>query len=301
MFNTLQQKWNVTGWRLLLILLTFAVGGSLSGYIGKKILFILSINAAAVYITVYIIIVTLIWPFMVLAVSIPFGQLSFFKAYLKKMFGRFSNRKKLIPDSEQLTKANDPSKNDKWKIAIFASGAGSNAQQIISYFKNHSTITVSLIVCNKPGAGVLNIAASENIPFFLIENEEFFRGSGYVPQLKKQEINFIVLAGFLWKIPQTLINAYPKRIINIHPALLPNYGGKGMYGDNVHKAVIENGEKESGITIHYVDEHYDNGDIIFQARCPVLLADTSQALAQRIHALEHAHFSKTIERILMNT
>lgn len=184
-------------------------------------------------------------------------------------------------------------------IAIFASGAGSNARKIIDHFKNSSLIKISLIVCNKPGAGVLDIAAKENIPAILIDKEKFFRGNAYTAELKEKEIAFIVLAGFLWKIPAALIKEYPNRIINIHPALLPKYGGKGMYGNNVHAAVIAAGEKESGITIHYVDGHYDNGDIIFQAKCPVLPGDTPDLLAQRIHQLEHEHFPKAIEKLVI--
>ncbi|MBL7744411.1 MAG: phosphoribosylglycinamide formyltransferase [Chitinophagaceae bacterium] len=186
-------------------------------------------------------------------------------------------------------------------IAIFASGAGSNAQKIIDHFKNSDAVKVSLIICNKPGAGVLNIAANENIPAILIEKEKFFRGNAYTDELKETQVDFIVLAGFLWKIPDRLIKMYPGRIINIHPALLPKYGGKGMYGHHVHAAVIAAGEKESGITIHYVDEHYDNGDIIFQAKCPVLSHDTPDSLAQRIHQLEHEHFPKVIGKIVAGT
>lgn len=186
------------------------------------------------------------------------------------------------------------------RIAIFASGAGSNARKIIEYFAEPRDVQadISLIVCNKPGAGVLQIAAEKKIPQLLIEKEQFFRGNGYVDELKAAGIDFIVLAGFLWKIPDTLVNAYRHRIINIHPALLPKYGGKGMYGNHVHAAVIAAGETESGITIHYVDEHYDNGDIILQATCPVLPDDTPETLAQRIHALEHAHFPKAVEQCL---
>lgn len=184
------------------------------------------------------------------------------------------------------------------RLAIFASGAGSNAQKVIDHFRNNPKIEISLIVCNKPGAGVLNIAIKENIPVLLIDREKFFRGNAYTDELQENKIDFIVLAGFLWKIPDALIRAFRNRIINIHPALLPNYGGKGMYGNHVHEAVIAAGEKESGITIHYVDEHYDNGDIIFQARCPVLPGDTPELLAQRIHQLEHEHFPKVIENCL---
>lgn len=188
-------------------------------------------------------------------------------------------------------------KNDLFKkqIAIFASGAGSNAQKIIEHFRNITNITVALIVCNKQGAGVVQIAADNSIPILLIEKDRFFSSNSYVAELKQANIDFIVLAGFLWKIPEKLIQHYRNKIINIHPALLPKFGGKGMYGAKVHEAVIAAGEKESGITIHYVDEHYDNGDIILQATCPVTPNDTADTLAEKIHKLEHENFAKVIE------
>jgi len=185
------------------------------------------------------------------------------------------------------------------RIAIFASGAGSNAKKIIEYFASHAAIQVALIVCNKPGAGVLAIADQYGIPTLLIEKEKFFRGNAYVEELKKAQIDFIILAGFLWKIPAALIHAYPNKIINIHPALLPKYGGKGMYGQFVHEAVLATREKESGITVHIVDELYDHGQMIFQASCPVLPTDTAATLAQRIHALEHQHYPQVIEQFIM--
>lgn len=187
-----------------------------------------------------------------------------------------------------------------FRLAVFASGTGSNAQKLIDYFANSALATVALIVCNKPGAGVLAIAEKAAIPTLLIEKEQFFWGDAYLPALKKAGINFIVLAGFLWKIPQALIEAYPKRIVNIHPALLPKYGGKGMYGQYVHEAVLQAGEVESGITVHYVDEHYDNGDIIFQTACPVLEGDTPETIASRIHLLEHLHYPRVIEDVLVS-
>jgi phosphoribosylglycinamide formyltransferase 1 len=194
---------------------------------------------------------------------------------------------------------NDKQQTAKDKnLVIFASGAGSNAQQIINYFKDSGLAKVSLVVCNKPGAGVIGIANKENIPVLLVKKERLFRGDGYLPELQKHNIDLVILAGFLWKIPQTLIDAYPRRIINIHPALLPKYGGKGMYGHYVHESILSAGEVESGITIHYVDEHYDNGDIIFQTACPVLEGDTADTLAQRIHQLEHLHYPKVIEEVL---
>jgi phosphoribosylglycinamide formyltransferase-1 len=183
-------------------------------------------------------------------------------------------------------------------IAIFASGAGSNAQKIIDRFRNHSTIKIGLIVCNKEGAGVLAIAEKEGINTLLIEKERFFRGDAFVPELKASSIDFVVLAGFLWKIPVKLIQAYPNRIINIHPALLPKYGGKGMYGGFVHAAVIAANEVESGITIHYVDELYDHGGVIFQATCVVDTIDTPESLAKKIHALEHLHYPRVVEEVV---
>jgi phosphoribosylglycinamide formyltransferase-1 len=186
----------------------------------------------------------------------------------------------------------------KKNLVLFASGAGSNAQQIINYFRSSPVAKVVLIVCNKSGAGVISIAEKENIPVLMIEKERFFKGDGYLPEFQKLNTNLIVLAGFLWKIPQILIDHYPRRIINIHPALLPKYGGKGMYGQYVHEAIINAGEVESGITIHYVDEHYDNGDIIFQTACPVLEEDSPETLAQRIHKLEHLHYPIVIEELL---
>ncbi|HEV9037965.1 MAG TPA: phosphoribosylglycinamide formyltransferase [Puia sp.] len=184
------------------------------------------------------------------------------------------------------------------QLAIFASGTGSNAARIIDYFRHHREIKVGLIVCNKPGAGVLNVAEREGLPVLLIEKERFFRGDGYVEDLRRREIGLIVLAGFLWKIPLTLVRAYPGKIVNIHPALLPKYGGKGMYGRFVHEAVLAASEKETGITIHYVDELYDHGAPIFQAKIVVEPGDTPDTLAKKIHLLEYEHFPRIIEEVL---
>lgn len=188
--------------------------------------------------------------------------------------------------------------NPTFRLAVFASGAGSNARQLINYFKTSSLARVALVVCNKPGAGVLAIAESKGLPVLLLEKEHFFRGDAYLPQLRQARIDFLILAGFLWKVPQPLIEAYPRRIVNIHPALLPKFGGRGMYGQYVHEAVLQAGERESGITIHYVDEQYDNGAIIFQAACPVLDSDTPELIAQRIHQLEHLHYPRVVEEVL---
>lgn len=183
-------------------------------------------------------------------------------------------------------------------IAIFASGAGSNAQKIIDHFRNSPSVKVALVLCNKPGAGVLQIAKKENILSVLVEKEKFFRGDSYLPLLKENNISLLVLAGFLWKVPAALVKEYPGRILNIHPALLPKYGGKGMYGHFVHEAVLAAGEKESGITIHIVDEQYDHGAAILQATCPVFENDTPETLAERIHVLEHTHYPAAIEKVL---
>ncbi|HLO80817.1 MAG TPA: phosphoribosylglycinamide formyltransferase [Chitinophagaceae bacterium] len=183
-------------------------------------------------------------------------------------------------------------------LIIFASGTGSNAQKIIDFFRNNPSVKISLIVCNKAGAGVLDIAAREHIPTLLIEKEQFFRGNGYVDELKAFNPRLIILAGFLWKLPAALVRAFPHQIINIHPALLPKYGGKGMYGHFVHDAVIAAQDAETGITIHFVDELYDHGDYIFQAKIPVEPGDTPDSIAKKVQALEHSHFPRVISELL---
>lgn len=186
------------------------------------------------------------------------------------------------------------------RIAIFASGTGSNAQKILSHFKTSNKIEVALIVSNKSNAGVLNFAKEYSVPTLIIDREKFLKGDGYVPELQAAKIDWIILAGFLWKIPVSLLNHWEKRIINIHPALLPKYGGKGMYGEAVHRAVLAANEKESGITIHYVDEQYDHGATIFQATCSVLSTDLVENLAEKIHALEHLHYPVVIEKEILS-
>lgn len=282
MFQKLKQRWKVNGLNLALIITTFALGGSLCGYTGRKLLALTQLEKGVLWVVLYIILITLLWPLCVLLISVPLGQFGFFKRYIAKIFGRFSNKKKIGVHN----------------IAIFASGAGSNAQQIINRFSNHPTIKVALIVCNKPGAGVLDLAKKHSIPSIIIEKEVFFKGSAYVEVLQQHNIHFIVLAGFLWKVPSTLIKAYPQKVVNIHPALLPAYGGKGMYGHFVHEAVIANKETQSGITIHYVDELYDHGAIIKQATCTVTETDTPETLAAKIHVLEHEWFGKVIEEVM---
>jgi phosphoribosylglycinamide formyltransferase-1 len=183
-------------------------------------------------------------------------------------------------------------------ICIFASGAGTNAQKIIDHFRLSGVGRVVLIVCNNPQAGVTKIAEKENIPLLIIEKEKFFRGDAYLDELKKGKIDWIVLAGFLWKIPMAMIRAYPERIINLHPALLPKYGGKGMHGIHVHEAVIAAGEPESGISVHYVNEEYDRGKVIFQARIKIEHEDTAESLAKKIQVLEHLEFPQVIEELI---
>ena len=170
------------------------------------------------------------------------------------------------------------------KIVVFASGSGSNAERIATYFAEKGSAKVCLILCNNPQAGVLARAKRLEIPSLVFDRQAFYKTN--------------VLAGFLWKVPENLIAAYPNCILNIHPSLLPKYGGKGMYGTHVHQAVVANGEKESGITIHFVNEHYDEGNILFQAKTEVLPADTADTLAEKIHLLEYEHFPKVIEEWL---
>jgi formyltetrahydrofolate-dependent phosphoribosylglycinamide formyltransferase len=283
MLEKLKERWKVNGLNLILVISTFALGGSLCGYAGRKILELSTIEKGISWLISYLILITLLWPICVLLISIPLGQFSFFKTYLFKVWAKVSGKK--LQHSPL--------------IAIFASGAGSNAKKIIDYFNGREKKgKVSLIVCNKAGAGVLDIAKEYGIDTILIEKDSFFTKETYVNDLKKREIDFIVLAGFLWKLPSSLIKAYPNKIINIHPALLPKYGGKGMYGNKVHEAVIAAREKESGITIHYVDELYDHGNIIFQATCSIDAAETANSLAEKIHVLEHQHYPRTIEEIL---
>jgi formyltetrahydrofolate-dependent phosphoribosylglycinamide formyltransferase len=297
MFKRLQQKWKVGPVQIILILICFAIGGSLTGYLAKKIMNLLAIDQDWLWAVIYIILVSLIWPLAVIITSMFFGQFTFFSGYVRRLGERLG----IVKSSELGVQSQAPTRHSPLttRIAIFASGAGSNAQKIIDHFRNSSLAKVALVVCNKPGAGVLKIAAENNIPTIIIEKEKFFRRDAYTDELIEQKIDFIVLAGFLWKIPGNLLKVYPRRIINIHPALLPNYGGKGMYGSFVHEAVLNAREKESGITIHYVDEHYDNGDVILQVKCPILENDTPEILAHRIHALEHANYPVVIEELII--
>ena len=184
------------------------------------------------------------------------------------------------------------------KIAILASGSGSNAENIARFLSEHKKISVDIIISNKADAFVHQRAKNLKIDSFTFSKQDFIDADKIIKLLKNRSIDFIVLAGFLLKIPEKIIKSYEGKIINIHPALLPKYGGKGMYGDNVHKAVVEAQEKESGITIHYVNENYDEGNIIFQAKCDVLPTDSASDVADKVHALEYKHFPEIIEQVI---
>ena len=365
--QSLQEKWKVRGSQFWLIMLTFALGGSLSGRLCSFLLNLVFLEKNWAFWLVYPLFLTILWPFSVIFVSFFTGQFRFFRGYLSRVGAKVFGFGGSVAtsgsyDSTLDSKTTEPSEKSvaapstasaaptsssvssaatsfstaaPIHIAIFASGTGSNARKIIEYFEGaisglaaagdssltseaskstSSQVKVSLIVCNVPDAGVLAIAKEKGIPTLLINKGEF-AATGYVESLHNADIQFIVLAGFLWKVPEVLVRAYQpgmkidgalvngkenvsKGIINIHPALLPKYGGKGMYGSRVHEAVIATGEKESGITIHWVNEHYDEGGIIFQATCEVVSGDTPETLADKIHVLEHAHFAPTIAKLL---
>jgi phosphoribosylglycinamide formyltransferase-1 len=184
-------------------------------------------------------------------------------------------------------------------IAIFASGSGTNAENIINYFSNVNTAKVSLVLSNNRQALVLKRAEALKIRTVFFERKEFYVTGKVLRYLALYKIDFIVLAGFLWLVPENILEQYPGRIINIHPALLPAYGGKGMYGDIVHKAVLKSGGKESGITIHYVNKAYDKGAIIFQHKCKIDPSDTPESLAAKVHTLEYEHYPRIIEELVV--
>jgi len=184
------------------------------------------------------------------------------------------------------------------RIVIFASGSGSNAENIISFFREKPQAEVVAVLTNKSSAKVLERCDRLEVPAFYFNKSAFKDSNAVVQMLQGLQTDLIVLAGFLWKIPSNLIETFPNKIINIHPALLPKYGGKGMYGDRVHQAVKENNETETGITIHYVNENYDEGAIIFQAKTNVISSDNAETIAQKVHQLEYEHFPKVIEKLL---
>jgi phosphoribosylglycinamide formyltransferase-1 len=183
-------------------------------------------------------------------------------------------------------------------IAVVASGSGSNAENIIKYFENNENGKVKTLLCNVQNAYVLRRAGNLGVSSLIFSKDDFYKSDKVIDRLLYDEIDLIVLAGFLWLVPESIIHLYNNRIVNIHPALLPDYGGKGMYGDNVHKAVIADCKKESGITVHYVNKNYDDGNIIFQAKCKISDTDTPDTLAQKVHALEYEYYPKIIESVL---
>ncbi len=184
------------------------------------------------------------------------------------------------------------------KIAIFCSGSGSNAQKIIEYFQNREDIKIAVLMSNKADAYALERAKKFDIPTWVFNRNDFYTTEIVLEKLKEYEINYIVLAGFLWLIPENLVRNFSEKIINIHPALLPKHGGKGMFGMHVHNAVVVNKEKESGITIHFVNAHYDEGNVIFQTACAIEPTDTSEDVSKKVQLLEHAHFPRIIEEVI---
>lgn len=302
MFKRLQDKWGVSTRQFWILFIVFGLTGTTTAALTRYITSWLGMDESTFWAwKVLLRVGMLVFGYQAILLTYGFllGQWAFFWKYEKKLLNKLgvwsweSGVKDPTPNSQLTTHDSRLT-----KIAIFASGAGSNAEKIIAHLKNHASIKVSLIVCNKAGAGVLGIASTHQIPTLLIEKERFFRGDAYLPELRNRNIGFVVLAGFLWKVPDALVAAYPNKIINIHPALLPKYGGKGMYGMHVHEAVIAAGEKESGITIHYVNEHFDEGAPIFQATCPIEPGDTPEKLAEKIHVLEHRHFPEVVERVV---
>jgi phosphoribosylglycinamide formyltransferase-1 len=187
--------------------------------------------------------------------------------------------------------------NQQYRIAIFASGSGTNAEAIASYFEHHPSIQISLIATNNAKAFVLERAKKLNIPTLVFTREAF--NEAVVEVLRERQITHIVLAGFLWLIPQSLLSAFQDKIVNIHPALLPKFGGKGMYGMKIHELVCEAKEKETGITIHLINEKYDEGPVLFQGRCDVLETDTPEQVAKKVHQLEYAWYPKIIEKWIL--
>lgn len=189
--------------------------------------------------------------------------------------------------------------NPKFRIAIFASGSGTNAGEILRYFNHHPAIEIAILLSNNPKAFALERAAKFGVPSHVFTREDFQNANVMLTILQENQISHIVLAGFLWLIPEYLVNSYPARIINIHPALLPKFGGKGMYGLKVHEAVRAAGEKETGITIHLVDNKYDEGRILFQAKCPVEPGNSSEKIQQCVQELEYQHYPRVIENWIL--
>lgn len=326
MLKKLQQKWKVSGRQLFIILCVFAITGTTTAWLTKVITGWAGFTAETFWLWRLLLRLTMLvigYQVILLNVAFIFGQFPFFWQYEKKLLRWMGikvdgGRHKAVGSGQsaisyQLSAigsgqspisnlksqiSNIPPMSSPTRLAVFASGTGSNAQKIIDFFRNDPSVEITLIVSNKPAAGVLQIAEREKIASLIIEKGKFFNGDAYVDELKHNSIDWIILAGFLWKVPAALIQAFPGRIINIHPALLPKYGGKGMYGHFVHEAVIASGDKQSGITIHYVDELFDHGAHIFQAHCDIEPGETPETLAKKVQVLEHKHFPEVIKKLI---
>lgn len=282
MLKILRKKWNVDGWPFFFILCTFGVTGTFTAWISKALSGWFHVdNYTMTWWLLKLIPLLIGYQIFLLMFGFCFGQFAFFWKFEKKL----------------LTAMGILKKDNIEKIAIFASGSGSNAQKIIEAFAGSEQIRVEMVISNNANAGVLQIAERNNIDTRIIRKGEEDE-MALLKHLKRKRINYIVLAGYLWKVPDAFIKSYPARIINIHPALLPKFGGKGMYGLRVHDAVIKAGEMESGITIHFVDEVYDNGEIIFQEKVQVQPSDTAESLSKKIQALEHKHFPEVIRSVI---
>lgn len=307
MFKRLREKWGVSPRQFWVIFLVFALTGTTAAFLTRYLTHWLGMDASTHWgwkLLLRLAMLLIGYQFLLLFYGALLGEWAFFWKYERKLLVKLGllrpRQQEIQTDKSRLFIRDSFQQNSsrtKTNIAIFASGTGSNAEKIIAHLKKHPSLQVALIVSNKPDAGVLKIAAANHVPTLVIEKERFFRGDSYLPELEQHGIRFIVLAGFLLKVPTALIAAFPNRIINIHPALLPKYGGKGMYGMRVHEAVLAAGEKESGITIHFVNEHFDEGEHIFQTTCPVDPNDTPESLAQKVHALEHEWYPKVVERV----
>jgi formyltetrahydrofolate-dependent phosphoribosylglycinamide formyltransferase len=291
MLKSLEDRRKVNNKQLFLILCALVITAILTAWLGSTVTSWLSFdNYEVSWWLAETIVIFFGYQVIILIVGFSLGMFHFFWKYEKKILRRLG----VLKTGKKTLLTRKPV-----HLAIFASGAGSNAQQIITHFKNNPEVKIALIACNNPKAGVLNIAAREDIPVLLLEKGKFLE-TGYVAELRSYSIDLIILAGFLWKVPAILIHSFPEKVINIHPALLPAYGGKGMYGNAVHTSVIAAKEKESGITIHYVDEKYDHGKIIFQSKCTVEENETPESLAHKIHQLEHTHYPKIISDLINN-
>ncbi|MFM9020883.1 MAG: phosphoribosylglycinamide formyltransferase [Sediminibacterium sp.] len=289
MFKRLQQKWGLSTKTFWIVFLAFGLTGTTTAFLTRYVTRWLGMDANSEWyfrLGVRLFMLLIGYQVILLSFGALLGQWAFFWKYEVKLLRKL----RILPPES--TKIN---------LAIFASGTGSNARCIMEYFHGHKDIAVDLLVCNKPGAGVIAHAEKWGVPVLMIEKERFFRGDVYTSVLQQHRIEWISLAGFLWKVPEQLVTAYAGKMVNIHPALLPNYGGKGMYGEHVHTAVIAAGEKESGISIHLVNEHFDEGEILFQANCPIDASDTPASLAKKIHELEHQHYAPVIEKAILSS